>query len=169
MKPEQKTWYALYVKSRTERKVAVEFDYNKVEYYLPLVKRLKQWSDRKKMVEEPLFRGYVFVNINIKDYDKVVQTQNVVKFISFEGHAVPIPEAQINAIKLYLEDTESQALKDSILIEGQEVEVVSGDLTGLKGNLVEVKGRKKVKVQIETVNSSIIVSIPKSKLRIVGK
>lgn len=168
MKLGQKTWYVLYVKSRTEKKVAVEFDYSNVEYYLPLIKRLKQWSDRKKLIEEPLFRGYVFVNINIKEYDKVVHTQNVVKFISFEGSAVPIPEVQINAIKLYVKDNDLQDIDDSTLVVGQEVEVISGNLVGLKGNLVEVKGKKKVKVQIETVNSSIIVSIPKSKLRIIG-
>ena len=68
-----KSWYALYVKSRAEKKVAADLSANSIEYYLPLQKVLKQWSDRKKWVEEPLFRSYVFVRIISDDYYKVLQ------------------------------------------------------------------------------------------------
>ncbi len=162
----EKKWYAVYVKSRTEKKVAVEFDFKQVDYYLPLIKRLKKWSDRKKWIEEPLFKGYIFVFASQKEYFDILQTPNVVKYITFEGNAVPIPLVQIHAIKLFLEDSEPPDINTADLMKGQEVEVISGKLTGLKGNLVEVDGKQKVKVMIETVNSSIVVSIPKNKLRI---
>jgi len=163
----KKCWYAIYVKSRTEKKVALELNYENIDHYLPLTKRLKQWSDRKKWVEEPLFKSYVFVNIEINDYYKVLQVQGAVKYISFEGAAVPIPEAQINAIRYYLEETDPE--NDSITDwkKGKKVEVITGSMTGLSGELIEVHGKHKVKVEIEAVGKSLLVSIPKSKLRIV--
>ncbi|HDO06779.1 MAG TPA: hypothetical protein ENG85_03760, partial [Bacteroidetes bacterium] len=74
-KKAEKVWYALYVRSRTEKKVAVELEGADIDFYLPLEKRLRQWSDRKKWVEEPLFRSYIFVHITQKEYYKVLQTR----------------------------------------------------------------------------------------------
>lgn len=166
MSKSNKSWYAIYVKSRTEKKVALELMYEDIDHYLPLIKCLKQWSDRKKWVEEPLFRSYVFVNIEQKDYFKVLQVQGAVKYISFEGSAVPIPEAQINAIKYYLEETDPENLDNIIWEKGQKVEVISGSMAGLSGELIEVRGKNKVKVEIEAVGSTLLINIPKSKLRI---
>lgn len=167
MSKSEKSWYAVYVKSRTEKKVALEFMYDEIDYYLPLIKRLKQWSDRKKWVEEPLFRSYIFVNIEQKDYYKVLQVQGAVKYISFEGQAVPIPEPQINAIKYYLEETDPENIDDTSWKKGQKVEVISGSMTGLLGQLLEFRGKHMVKVEIETVGSTLLIHIPKSKLRII--
>jgi len=161
-----KSWYAVYVKSRAEKKVALEFDYYGISYYLPLVKRLKQWSDRKKWIEEPLFRSYIFVNIEQIDYYKVLQTPGTVKYITFEGHAVPIPETQINAIKYYLEDTDPENLDDSKWQKGIKIEIISGSMTGLAGELIEVRGKNTVKVEIEAIGSTLLIHIPKSKLKI---
>lgn len=162
----KKSWYAVYVKSRTEKKVAIEFMHEQIDYYLPLTKRLKQWSDRKKMVEEPLFRSYVFVHIEQKEYYRVLQIQGVVKYISFEGIAVPIPEPQINAIKYYLEDANPENIDNIKWEKGKKVEVITGSMIGLSGELLEVHGKNMVKVEIETINSSILIQIPKNKLRI---
>ena len=162
----EKKWYAVYVKSRCEKKVAIEFDYNGIEYYLPLIKSLRQWSDRKKWIEVPLFNGYIFVYVSMREYDKVIHTQNVVKFIVFEGNAIPIPDVQIAAIKVFVEDSEPPDINVAELKVGQEVEVIAGKLLGLKGNLIEIKGKKMVKVQIETINNCITLSIPKNNLRL---
>ena len=64
----EKKWYALYTRSRSEKKVLIELQYAQIEAYLPLVTRLKMWSDRKKKVEEPLFRSYIFVYIDEREY-----------------------------------------------------------------------------------------------------
>ena len=162
-----KSWYAVYVKSRTEKKVALELQYESINHYLPLVKRLKQWSDRKKWVEEPLFRSYIFVNIEPVDYYKVLQVQGAVKYVSFEGIAVPIPEAQINAIRYYLEETDPENNNINDWTKGKKVEVISGSMAGLSGELIEVHGKHKVKVEIEAVGSTLLIHIPKSKLKII--
>ena len=167
MSKSEKSWYAVYVRSRTEKKVALEFNHEGIDHYLPLIKRLKQWSDRKKRVEEPLFRSYIFVNIKREDYYKVLQVQGAVKYISFEGHAVPIPEPQINAVKYYLEETDPENVDDTSWKKGQKVEVISGSMTGLLGQFVEVRGKHMVQVEIETVGNTLLIHIPKSKLRII--
>lgn len=162
-----KVWYALYVKSRTEKKVAIELEAEGIEYYLPLEKRLKQWSDRKKWVEEPLFRSYIFVHITDKEYYRALVVRGAVRYVTFERKAVPVPPQQIEAIKLYLNETEPEVVDEDHWKVGQEVEVMSGKLTGLKGKLVEVDGKKKVKIIIDVVNSALTLHLPKNQLRVI--
>ncbi|MDG2081978.1 MAG: UpxY family transcription antiterminator [Bacteroidales bacterium] len=159
-----KSWYAIYVKSRAEKKVALELEYNNIDYYLPLIKRLKQWSDRRKWVEGPLFNSYIFVHINKDEYYKTLNTLGVVKYITFDGTAVSIPEQQIMAIKLYLEDKDPDNINESDWTPGRKVEIISGSLSGLQGELIEINGKSKVKVEIEAVNESLVIQIPRNKL-----
>ncbi len=100
----KKKWYAIYTKSRNEKKLATNLKARGIEVYLPLLKTLKQWSDRKKWVEIPLFRSYLFVHILDKEYLDVLQTDGVVRFITFRKERIPIPESQILAVKSYLEE-----------------------------------------------------------------
>ncbi len=167
-KKAEKVWYALYVRSRTEKKVAIELEGADIDFYLPLEKRLRQWSDRKKWVEEPLFRSYIFVHITQREYYKVLQTRGVVKYISFEGKAVSVPPQQIDAIKIYLSEIDPVLNEDQIWEEGKEVEVMAGSLIGLKGVLIKANGKNRVKVEIEVVGSAIILNIPRKQLRIIG-
>lgn len=163
----EKTWYAVYVKSRSEKRVAADFEANGIDYYLPTIKRLKVWSDRKKMVEEPLFKSYIFVHIEQKDYFKVVYTFNVLKYISFEGKAAPIRKQQIEAIKYYLNEKDPENIENQSWEEGRKVEVISGAMAGLQGELIEVRGKNKVKVEIEVVGKTLVIQIPKGKLQFV--
>lgn len=165
LKTKEKTWYAIYVKSRSEKKVAAELEAANIDFYLPLEKRLKQWSDRKKWVEEPLFRSYIFVHIDNKDYYRAL-VRNTVKYITFEGKAVPVPPQQIEAVRVYLSEKEPLQPTDEDWENGKEVEVIEGKLVGLKGVLLESEGKSRVKVEIEVVGSAVIVHIPKSKLRL---
>lgn len=162
-----KLWYALYVKSRTEKKVANELKGHNIEYYLPIQKVLKQWSDRKKWVEEPLFRSYIFVKIELDNYYKVLQIPNAVKYICFEGKAVIVPQPQIEAIKYFLNEKDPENLELQNWTKGKKVEIMSGSLVGLIGELVDVKGKNRVSIEIEAVNRTILLQIPKSRLRVI--
>lgn len=159
-----KFWFAVYVKSRTEKKVAVEFQKLGIDHFLPLIKELRQWSDRRKWIEAPLFRSYIFVQIEQKDYFKVLQAQGATRYITFEGKAVPIPPQQIEAIKYYLNGKDHEIIDDTAWEKGKKVEIISGSLIGLTGELVEVKGKYKVKVEIEAVGRSILIEIKRNKL-----
>ena len=102
---DSKKWFAIYVKSRNEKKVFKQLEDMGIESFLPLITRVKQWSDRKKKVEEPLFRSYIFVKISLKDYYTVLNIPGVVKFVCFEKNPVPVPENQIVAIKQYIKES----------------------------------------------------------------
>jgi transcription antitermination factor NusG len=139
-----------------------------IDTFLPLQKRLKQWSDRKKWVEEPLFKSYLFVHISKDQYYNVLNVIGVVRYITFEGKAVPVPEQQIKAIKQFLDQEEPQETSDSFSV-GDKLEISRGSLKGLLGNLVDVRGKQKVRIEIESVGQSILLTIPKSYLKIIKK
>ena len=138
-----------------------------IDTFLPLIKVLKQWSDRKKWVEEPLFRSYLFVYINQDEYYKVLSVTGVVKYITFEGKAVPVPEQQILAIKQFLNNEEDQFVSSESFKIGDQVEIFRGTLKGLLGNLVDIRGKQKVRIEIESIGQSIILTIPKSYLKVI--
>jgi transcriptional antiterminator RfaH len=161
-------WYAVYTLPRNEKKAYAELINKGIEAYLPLQRTLKQWSDRKKWVEEPLFRSYIFVNIPESLYFDVLNTQGVVRYITFEGKAVPIPTQQIEAVRFYLSSDDPLPENIEKYATGQSVEVVKGPLKGLFGELVRLAGKQKVKVEISAVGQSIIVTIPMSHLEIVS-
>lgn len=160
-----KSWYAVYVKSRTEKKAAAEFLRLDIDYYLPLIKELRQWSDRKKWVESPLFRSYIFVHIEQKDYYKVLQVNCVSRYITFEGKAVAIPYQQIEAIKYYLSEKDPETSEGLKWEKGIKVEIISGSLAGLTGELVKIKGKNKISVEIEAVGKTILIETKKNKLK----
>ena len=159
-------WYAVYTHPRAEKKIHSELLKKGIDAYLPLQRTLKLWSDRKKWVEEPLFKSYIFVKISESQYFEVLNTPGVVRFITFEGKAVPVPEQQIEAIRYYLSDEVQPAEFMEKLAPGQIVEVMKGPLRGLRGEMVEVSGRHKVKVEISAIGQSIIVTIPLSQLKV---
>jgi len=165
-------WFAVYTNPRTEKKAHAELLSKGIDAYLPLQRTLKQWSDRKKWVEEPLFRSYLFVNIPHGSYFDVLNTHGVVRYITFEGKAVPIPEKQIEAIRYFLagEGIHSDPVDASDMAHytpGATVEVIKGPLTGISGELVQVAGRHKVRVEISAVGQSILVTIPIAQLRVI--
>ena len=154
-------WYAIYTKPRAEKQTYAGLISKGINAYLPLLRTLRQWSDRKKWVEEPLFRSYLFVNITQKDYFEVLNVSGVVRFITFEGKAVPVPQNQIEAIRFYLSEEEvNQENNAADFTEGDLVEVIKGPMRGLVGEFIQQAGKYKVKVEIAAVGQSILVTIP---------
>lgn len=161
---ENKKWYAIYVKSRNEKKVYKLLDDIGVESFLPLITRIKQWSDRKKKVEEPLFRSYIFVNISLNDYYKVLNVNGVVKFVRFESKAVEVPENQIIAIRKYISDTDLHEIdcENVDFNEGELVRIKSGQLKDLMGRFVKINGKHRVIIDIEAIGQSLAINVPRS-------
>ncbi len=164
---DNKKWFAIYVKSRNEKKVFKQLESMGVESFLPLITRLKQWSDRRKIVEEPLFLSYVFVRHDINDskrYYEILNIPGVVRFITIEKKPVAIPENQIIAIKEYLNDTELQDFNYDDIKEGELVRIKSGQMRDLIGRFVEPKGKHNIimVIEIETVGQSLPITVPRS-------
>lgn len=150
-------WFALYTNPRSEKKAHSELLSKGIDTYLPLQRTLKQWSDRKKWVEEPLFRSYIFVHINQAQYFEVLNTPGIVRYVTFEGKAVPIPPKQIDAIRFFLLEDPAEPLEP--LEPGTSVEITRGPLRGLTGQLVNFQGRKKVRIEIEALGTFLNLSI----------
>jgi transcription antitermination factor NusG len=160
--PNQYFWHVVYVKSRAEKKAQIELQFLEIETFLPLQRKLRQWSDRKKWVETPLISGYLFVRSSRKEYDQVLQSNYVVSYVRFEGKAAVVPENQIEYLKLMLKQdlTEIEITREPLKL-GQMVEVVAGPFIGLRGKLQKIKGKNKVALELEQLGYSAMVEILK--------
>jgi len=153
-------WYAIYTHPRAEKLVYSRLVERDVETFLPLQKTYRQWSDRKKMIEKPLISSYLFVKVKKKQFPLVYRMMGVVKFISSEGQPVPIPQKQIDNLRLIVNSDAEIEVTGETFAKGDNVEVVTGSLTGLTGELIRVGGKKRVIVRIDRLDQNIIVTIP---------
>ncbi len=161
-------WYAVYTRHCHEKKVYNQLQQMEIDTYLPLRTTIRQWKDRKKKVSLPLFSCYVFVNITKKKYYNVLNIPGVVRFVTFEGKAVAIPEKQIRIVKNLLEqDIEVEEVQDN-LYNGAKVEIQAGPLTGISGELICFAGRKRVIIRLDEIGKSMVASVPMHLLRLVG-
>ncbi|MES2134340.1 MAG: transcription termination/antitermination NusG family protein, partial [Bacteroidota bacterium] len=94
-----KNWYVVYVNVRHEKKIVQKLLQNSIEAYSPIVKRLQQWSDRRKWVEFPMISGYVFVRIDISEKEKVLANSAVLGFIKFSSKEAIVKESEIDTLR----------------------------------------------------------------------
>jgi transcriptional antiterminator RfaH len=158
-------WYAIYTSPRAEKLVFKRLQDAEIEAFLPLQKTYRQWSDRRKLVEKPLLSSYVFVKTNFKSFPVIYKTPGVVKFVSFEGKPVPIPQKQIDNLVLIINSDAEIEISGGVFAKGDNVEVTTGSLSGLTGELIRVHGKKRVIVRIDSLEQNIIVTIPTTFLR----
>ena len=161
----QKKWFALYTKSRSEKKVHKELVDKGIECYLPLEKKLKIWSDRKKWVEEPFIRSYVFVYTEEEKLQQSLNTSGVVTVIRFEGKPAVVQEDHIKLIKSVLSSNEDFELSTETFEPGEKVEIEKGSLKGLYGEMVYHLNKYKVLIRIESINQNILIRINPSYLK----
>jgi transcription antitermination factor NusG len=153
-------WHAVYVKSRAEKKAQTELQFKEIETFLPLQRKLRQWSDRKKWVETPLISGYLFVRTSRKEYDLVLQSNYIVSYVRFEGKAAIIPDNQIDYLRLMLKQGNSEIeITREKLKPGQKIEVIAGPMIGLRGKLQKIKGKNKVAIELEELGYSAMIEI----------
>lgn len=161
----EEKWYALYTKARAEKQVYQRLTESNIETFLPLQKTIRIWSDRKKLVEKPLLSSYVFVRINYKSFPVIYKTTGVVKFVSFEGQPVSIPQRQIDNLRLIVNSDADVEVSSEKFAPGDNVEVVNGSLIGLTGELVKIGSHNRVIVRIDRLDQNLILKIPKAFLR----
>ena len=159
-------WYALYTNPRAEKKVAQELTFQGFENYLPLQTTFKQWSDRKKKVEIPIFNSYIFVRTTLgKSYDNILAIHGVVKFVKFGKEINPIRDEQINQIKLLLSNFDDIEVNAETIGLNETVEVVGGPLKGFKGIILENQGGKNFAIAIEQLGCFMKINLPKQYLK----
>ena len=169
LKRPEKIWYAVYTNSRAEKRVHERLLEQGIESFLPLQKTLRQWSDRKKLVERPLISSYVFVKIIQREYFTVRKTEGVVKFIMIQGKPVPIPEAQITNLRILCGSDAEVEVSADVYEKGDQVEVTVGSLAGLRGELIRVGRKHKVVIRIIQPGMNLTVDIKTNAIRKLAK
>jgi transcriptional antiterminator RfaH len=163
-------WYAIYTRANAERKLFNNLQENNIECYLPTRKVQKVWSDRKKFVEEPLFRCYLFVKVSYKEFFTALNTAGVVCYVSFGGKAQAIPESQINSIKTFLNQSEHEVTVSYEKIQkGVSVEVLHGSLQGIKGEVINVSGQSRLLIRIDSLNCNLYANISREEVQLVDE
>jgi len=159
-KSQKKFWYAVYLKSKHEFKAEKKLREKDIDIFLPVIERIRQWKDRKKVVVFPLFAGYIFVNIP-DDYDSILsilKTSGVVRFLTLEGKPAPIPDEQIVSLKKLIEN-KGQIDPHPYISEGQQVRITNGPLAGVEGNLMEKLDHNFLILSIDLIKQGAAVKI----------
>jgi transcription antitermination factor NusG len=113
-----------------------------------------------KWVDMPLLRSYIFVRVSQDNYAKVLSTDSVVRFITFENKAVPIPDKQIDTIRLLLNQGAELEVVSKRFEPGDKIVVQAGPFLGLQGELVQYRGKKKVLIRLGSMSESLLVTLP---------
>lgn len=164
---QKKQWFAIYVRSRAEKKVGESLKEIGIENYVPLKQEWRQWSDRKKLVELPAISGYVFVKITFNERLNVLNCPNVLQFVRYLGEDAVIRDVEIENLKLFLNQADVNVEMVSGRIKlGSQVEVVEGPFVGFEGEMVQHNGKEKVVVRLDALQSNFLVEIESSKLTV---
>ncbi len=159
-----KRWIAVYTKPRYEKKVHTLLEEKGIESYLPLIRQRRQWSDRKKWVDVPLFRSYIFAHIELKESLWVLQTDGVHHIIKFKNKIAIIQDEQIEAIRISIEGGFKPEATDYFTV-GEKVEIIAGPMRGFQGVVAKIKGQDKFILKIDAIQHAMSVHIERNYLR----
>lgn len=159
-------WHVLYVRSRFEKKISETLTKEGIENYLPLQKTLRQWKDRKKWVNVPLFNSYVFVRANPKTYYYCLKIYGSVKFVWFDGKPATIKNEEIELIKSICNSSYNYHSIELPIEIGQKVKIIRGAFRQYEGEVIQLNGKHKVLFRISNLPVSVVVQIPKNYLQV---
>jgi transcription antitermination factor NusG len=156
-------WYAAYTSANHEKRVAEQLHLRGVEHFLPVYDSLRRWKDRRVELKLPLFPGYVFVRLALRDKLNVVQIPGVARLVGFDGSPAALPNEEIEALRASLKSG-LRAEPHPFLTVGKRVRVKNGPLAGIEGVLVQRKGRFRVVISIELIQRSVAVQLDASEI-----
>jgi transcription antitermination factor NusG len=161
-------WYAVYTRPRWEKKVAELLTRKKIENYCPLNKVVRQWHDRKKVIEEPLFTSYVFVHITDVQQVDVRKTDGIINFVYWLGKPAVIRPSEIDVIRDFLEDYQNVQLEKTRVNPKDVVRIVRGPLIGQEGNVLEVYNQK-AKVYLPSLGYCLVADLNKDNIEVISR
>lgn len=160
-------WYAVYSKPNREKKVLANLQEEGIECYLPLMKTLKQWSDRKKWIEEPLFKSYIFVKVSNIEFFSVLKLPGVVCYVRFGGKPQTIPNDQIENIKTFIRQEEKEVVVTREKVKkGVKAEVLYGPFKGVQGEVIQVCGQSRILIRVESMGCCLSANISMDEVKI---
>lgn len=159
-------WYAVYTKPRWEKKVARLLEERGIENYCPLNKTIRQWSDRKKIILEPIFKSYVFVKVEEEKKWELKKINGILNFVYWLGKPALIRESEIETIKKFLNEfTDVQIREQTGLKVNSKVRILQGVLMNYHGLLIELHGNT-AKVRIDSMGISLHAQFDKKNLEL---
>jgi transcription antitermination factor NusG len=151
-------WYAAYTRAQHEKQVAAELGMREVEHFLPLYSSVRRWKDRRVQLELPLFPGYVFVRLALRERLRVLQIPSVVRLVGFSGQSTALPDREVEIMRSGL----SQSLRAEphpFLTVGRHVRITGGPFAGLEGVLRRKKSGMRVVVSLGLIQRSVAVDV----------
>ena len=161
MADNEKCWYAVYTRPRSEKRVDTLLQKKFIESWCPLQKVQRQWSDRKKIILQPLFTSYVFVHITKQQHIAVLETDGVLNYVHYLGKPAIIRNEEIQIIKKYLQEGEAEITTQSweSLEEDIKVQITEGVFMQNTGTLIKT-GKKRMFVKLESLGQVMVVEFP---------
>jgi transcription antitermination factor NusG len=156
-----KLWYAAYTCANHEKRVAQQLSVRSVEHFLPLYESVRRWKDRRVHLELPLFPGYVFVRMALRDRLQVLEIPSVARLVGFNGTPTPLPDGEIEALKAGLAGG-VRAVPHPYLKVGRRVRITSGPFEGLEGILIRRKNGLRLVISLDLIQRSILLDIEAS-------
>jgi transcriptional antiterminator RfaH len=153
-------WYALYTRSRAEKMLCAQLVHKGIECFLPLKKEFRHYNNRKKWVEEPLIRSYLFVRVDHKSYYQPLHIPGAVRYVCFENRPTPIPDEQIHSLQqlVYHKPLDIQVTSGQ-LMAGEWVEICRGPMLGVKGELLQIRGNHRLLLRLNTLGVCVHVEV----------
>jgi transcription antitermination factor NusG len=156
-------WYAIYTKPRWEKKVYKLLTDKNIEAYCPINKIRKKWSDRMKIVDEPLFKSYIFARVTHEQQSQVRMTAGVVNFVYWQGKPAIIPIKEIETVRKFLNEYQHVLVEPIQLKEEGRVTIRQGLFMDQEARIIKIEGNK-VKVVIESIGYTLVASMDKKNL-----
>jgi transcription antitermination factor NusG len=158
-------WYAVWTRSRHEQVVRQQLERKRISAFLPTVTRWSRWKDRKKKIDWPLFPGYCFAHFDPENALAVLKCSGVVNIVSFEGKPAPIPEYELESIRV-LVGTDLQFDPCPLIRDGMMVEVVHGPLRGVVGRLLRKDaGKARLVLSVDLIGQAVSVEVDAADVR----
>jgi transcriptional antiterminator RfaH len=155
-------WYPVYTNPRAEKTAYQLLIKKGVEAYLPLQRQLKKWSDRKKWVEEPFIKSYLFVHIKEHEQTEVLMTKGIARFLYFSGKIASMPDRQIEELKLLMASPFELEITEENLQPGEKIIIKAGPLKGMTGEIISYRSQKQLALRLESLGCTIIVHVAAS-------
>lgn len=161
-------WYAAYTCPRHEKQVARQLEEKSVEAFLPVYHSVRRWKDRRKAVEFPLFPGYIFVRLALRERLRVLDVPSVVRLVGFNGQPAALPEEEIQCLRACA--GHDQMLQPHAYLQaGRRVRVTRGPLEGLEGILLRQKGACRFVISLHLIQRSVAAEVDASELEPCGR
>ena len=151
-------WYPVYTRSRAEKKAYQELTRKNITAYLPLKKELKYWSDRKKIVTEPLIKSYLFVYVSAREQAEVLMTNGIARFLYFSGQIASMHAKQIENLKLLLATDDDLEVFNYEVKVGEKVRIKAGPFKDMIAELVSLHNKKRLILRLENLGFAININ-----------